>query len=30
MATTSADVRRAMSSYMELVTGGYREIFRVE
>lgn len=30
MATTSAEVRRAMSSYMELVTGGYREIFRVE
>ena len=30
MAGTSADARRAMSSYMDLVTGGYREIFRVE
>jgi hypothetical protein len=30
MSTTSAEVRRAMGSYMELVTGGYREIFRVE
>jgi len=30
MAGTSAEVRRAMGGYMDLVTGGYREIFRVE
>jgi hypothetical protein len=30
MAGTSADVRRAMGGYMDLITGGYREIFRVE
>lgn len=30
MAGTSADVRRAMAGYMELVTSGHREIFRIE
>ena len=30
MAGTSADVRRAMAGYMDLVTGGHREIYRIE
>lgn len=30
MTGISADVRKAMAGYMDLVTGGYREIFRVE
>jgi len=29
-ATGTADARRPMEGYMDLVTGGYREIFRVE
>lgn len=30
MAGTSADVRKAMAGYMDLVTGGHREIYRIE
>ncbi len=30
MAGTSADVRQAMAGYMDLVTGGHREIYRIE
>ena len=29
-AASSPDVRKPMEGYMELVTGGYREIFRIE